>query len=170
VSFWSEIIVLAVPGILKVSLASLLLAGVAGCQQTPQPQGLSEQEKADIRDSWNSSSAQVVHPNSTMLIEGPAPLVYQIGQAGTILVTDSNSGMPLARTTVGRGTIIRIEPEQGVYAGLRQLCPGPLTPGRRYGIVLREEETNNWTSGIQAPHPAPPVMPRPTNPKNTPLF
>lgn len=148
--------------------ASLLLPVMAGCQQ--QPQGFSEAEKADIRDSWYPKSQQVVHPGSTELTEGTAPLIYQVPQAGTLQVTDSATGMPIAIAAVNHGTIIRIDAEKGIYAGSRQLRPGPLEPGRRYGIVLAVPQANDWQSRVEAPHPAPPPATHPANEKNGPLF
>ena len=156
------------PSILSANVAGLLLLSALGCQQ--QQQGFSEAEKADIRDSWYPKSQQVVQPGSTELAEGPAPLIYQVPEAGNLQVTDRGTGAPLAIAAVNRGTIIRIDAEKGIYAGSRQLRPGPLEPGMRYALVLAVPHGNNWQSRVEAPHPAPPPATRPANEKSGPLF
>lgn len=140
-------------------LAAPLLLAALGCQQ--QPQGFSEAEKADIRDSWLPKSQQVIQPGSTELAEGTAPLIYQVPEAGRVQVTDTSTGQPLAIAAVNHGTIIRIDEAKGIYAGSRQLLAGPLEPGKRYGIQLAVPQTNDWQSRVEAPHPAPPPATRP---------
>ncbi|HEY2584148.1 MAG TPA: hypothetical protein VGI81_00115 [Tepidisphaeraceae bacterium] len=158
------------PSILKPTFASLLLLVAMGCQQ--QHQGFSEAEKADIRDSWYPKSQQVIQPGSTEVAEGAAPLIYQVPTAGNVQVTDTATGQPLAIASVPHGTIIRIDQEKGIYAGSRQLRPGPLEPGQRYGIQLAVPHTNEWQSRVEAPRPAPPPATRPANEKQNsgPLF
>jgi hypothetical protein len=160
------------PSILSANLAALLLLCALGCEQ--QHQGFSEAEKADIRDSWYPKSQQVVQPGSTELAEGTAPLIYQVPEAGNLQVTDRGNGAPLAMAAVNRGTIIRIDQKKGIYAGSRQLRPGPLEPGMGYAIMLAVPHGNDWQSRVEAPHPAPPSATRPANeksgPKTGPLF
>jgi hypothetical protein len=156
------------PSILNPNVAGLLLLVAVGCQQ--QQSGFSEAEKADIRDSWFPKSQQVIQPGSTELAEGAAPLVYQVPQAGNLQVTDAATGQPLAVAAVNHGTIVRIDAKKGIYAGSRQLRPGPLEPGMRYGILLAVPQTNDWQSRVEAPHPAPPPATRPANDKGGPLF
>ena len=147
------------------SVTSMTLA--AGCQQ----QTFSDQEKADIRGSWNpGSTPAVAHPQSAMLIEGPAPLLYQAREPGTIHVTDSASGARLATATVQRGTVIRIDSEDGIFIGEQKAKAGPLTAGRRYGIVLDVDASGDWQSRIEAPKPAPPPATRPADQKIGPGF
>lgn len=147
--------------ILAICVAAASAALVAGC--APQ-QTFSDREKADIRDSWNpGTSPAVVHPQSAVLIEGPAPLLYQARETGTIHVTDSSSGARLATATIERGTVIRIDSEDGIYVGEQRLRAGPLTPGQRYGIVLDLNQGTEWQSRIEAPKPAPPPSTRPAD-------
>lgn len=135
----------------------------AGCQPR---QTFSEQEKKDIHDSWNpGSSPAVVTPQSSVLIEGPAPLLYAAREAGTIHVTDSGSGAWLATANVTRGTMIRIDPEDGILIGERRVQPGPLTAGHRYGIVLDLNPGTDWQSRVEAPKPKPPPATRPAEAK-----
>lgn len=146
--------------ILAICLSVTSMALAAGCQ----PQTFSDQEKADIRDSWKpGTSPAVAHPQSATLIEGPAPLLYQAREPGTIHVTDSASGARLATAAVQRGTVIRIDAEAGIFIGERKLKAGPLTAGRRYGIVLDVDASGDWQSRIEAPKPAPPRATRPAN-------
>lgn len=151
------------------AFVGLLLLGAIGCQQ--QQPGFSEAEKADIRDSWYPKSQQVIQPGSTELAEGAAPMIYQVPAAGNVQVIDAGTGQPLAMAAVTHGTIIRIDPEKGIYAGSRQLRRGPLEPGMHYGILLSVPQTNQWQSRVEAPHPAPPPATRPANERDSgPLF
>jgi hypothetical protein len=142
-----------------------LIAAACACAAGCQPrQAFSEQEKQDIHDSWNpGSSRAVVTPQSSVLIEGPAPLLYPAQQAGTIHVTDSGSGAWLATASVARGTVIRIDAEDGIFAGERRVRPGPLTAGHRYGIVLDLNQGTDWQSRVEAPKPKPPPASRPAD-------
>lgn len=153
--------------ILATCLSVTSMALAAGCQQPT----FSDQEKADIHDSWNpGASAVVAHPQSATLIEGPAPLLYQAREPGTIHVTDSASGARLATASVQRGTVIRVDSEDGIFIGEQKLKPGPLTAGRRYGIVLDVDASTDWQSRIEAPKPAPPPATRPASERNGPSF
>jgi hypothetical protein len=129
----------------------------AGCGQQ---QTFSDQEKADIRDSWKpGSSPAVQHPQSALLAEGPAPLLYQAQESGPIRVTDSASGVVLATATVGRGTMIRIDPDNGIFVAEKRLRAGPLKVGQRFSITLEMNQPNEWQSRVEAPKPAPPTTP-----------
>lgn len=148
------------PVILLICLCGASSALAAGCQQ----QTFSEQEKADIRDSWNpGSTPAVVHPQLAVLAEGIAPLLYQAEEPGTIRVTDSGSGASLASAAVSRGTIVRLDPETGIFVDERRLRPGPLPEGRRFNIVMDLPAGNDWQSRVEAPKPAPPPATRPAN-------
>jgi hypothetical protein len=147
--------------ILLVCLAGASSALAAGCQQQ---QTFSDQEKADIHDSWNPRSSQsVAHPQSAVLAEGPAPLLYQARESGTIRVTDAGSGASLASAVVNRGTLIRLDPETGIFVDERRIRPGPLPEGRRFNIVIDMNSFNDWQSRVEAPKPAPPPATRPAN-------
>jgi hypothetical protein len=153
--------------ILATCLSVTSMALAAGCQQ----QTFSDQEKADIRASWNpGAQPAVAHPQSAVLIEGPAPLLYQAREPGTIHVTDSASGARLVTAAVQRGTVIRIDSEDGIFVGEQKLKAGPLTTGRRYGIVLDVDASGDWQSRIEAPKPAPPPPTRPANERSQSSF
>lgn len=143
--------------------ASVALA--AGCQ--PQ-QTMSDQEKADIRDSLSQPSSQtaIVQPKSAVLIEGPAPLLYMTQEAGTIHITDSGNGAWLATANVDRGTVIRIDPDNGVYVGERLLHPGPLPANHHFGVVMDMSSQMEWQSRLEAPKPTLPPATRPANKPN----
>lgn len=156
------------PVILLFCMASASSALAAGCQ--PQ-QTMSEQEKADIRDSLTARSSQaVVQPKSAVLIEGPAPLLYMTRESGTIHITDSGSGAWLATVSVERGTVIRVDSGSGVYVGERLVHPGPLPADHRYGVVMDMNSQMEWQSRLEAPKPAPPPATRPANERIKPSF
>lgn len=145
--------------ILLICLCGASPALAAGCQR----QTFSEQEKADIRESWHpGSSPQVAHPQSAVLAQGPAPLLYRAEESGTIRVTDS-AGAALASAAVNRGSIVRLDPETGIFVDERRLRPGPLPQGRQFNIVMDLQAGNQWQSRIEAPKPAPPPATRPAN-------
>lgn len=150
-------------------IALLLVPPIAGCQQQ---QTMSQQEKADIRDalSQRSSQAAVVQPKSAALIEGPAPLLYMTRESGTIHITDSVSGAWLATADVARGTVIRIDPDHGVYVGERLLHPGPLPADHRFSVVMDINGQMQWQTRLEAPKPAPPPATRPANQRIEPSF
>lgn len=156
------------PAIPTALLCSLMLLPACGCQQ--QSEGLSEAEKADIRDSWLPRSQQVVQPGSTELAEGTAPMVYQVPTAGNVQVTDASTGNPLAIAAVPHGTIIRIDAEKGIFAGERQLRAGPLPAGQRYGIVLSVPQGTRWQSRVEASHPTLNPATHPANEKSGSTF
>lgn len=140
----------------------------AGCQQQPV---MSEQEKADIRDSLTQRPTQtVVQPKSAVLIEGPAPLLYMAQEAGTLHITDAGTGAWLATANVSRGTVVRVDPDSGVYVGEQLLRPGPLAAGHRFSVVMDLNPQTQWQSRIEAPRPAPPPATKPANERIEPSF
>lgn len=155
------------PVILLFCLSSTGSALATGCQQP----AMSEQEKADIRDSFSSRSSQtVMQPKSALLIEGLAPLVYMSEESGTIHIVDSSSGATLATAQAARGTLVRIDPVNGVYVGERLIHPGPLVAGHHFDVMMDLNSQSEWRTGLEAPKPAPPPATRPGNQQQKPSF
>jgi hypothetical protein len=109
---------------------------------------------ADFREVFpHPITMPVEHPKATMVAQGPSPLVFQVREPSVARVIDLTTGQEITAAALGRGEMIYVSEETGVFAGKRKLAAGPFPPGHRYGISIDSD------SETQAPHPAPAIAP-----------
>ena len=137
------------PVVLSVCLTVLS----AGCQQ-PNPHA---GDLADFKEVFpHPSPATVEHPKAVMVAEGPSPVVFQVHEPSVARVIDLTTGQEITAAALGKGEMIYVSEDTGVFAGKKKLVPGPFTPGHRYGISLDTDSGTNWQTRTESPHPAPP--------------
>jgi hypothetical protein len=126
---------------------------VVGCQQPNPHSG----ELADFREVFpHQSPATVEHPKSVMVAQGESPVVFQVREPSVARVMDLTSGQEITAAALGKGELIYVSEDTGVFAGGKKLVPGPFAPGHRYGISIDTDSGTSWQTRTEAPHPAPP--------------
>ena len=77
-----------------------------------------------------------VQQTAVAVVQGPTPLVHIFQLGASIRVVDLTSGARLLSIAVGDRTLVRIDDRKGVVVGSDNAYPGPLPPGRLYGIYV----------------------------------
>lgn len=75
-------------------------------------------------------------PGAMRLKTGRPPYSYSVGSAGVLRVVDATSGKTLAERAVPVQTIVRIDPQDGIYFGTTRVAKGPLQVDRQYELWL----------------------------------
>ena len=97
-----------------------------------------------------------VEVKPTLVKQGPAPLVYIVETAGSVVVVDLNTQQRLASGTVAARTIVRVEARGGVIFGDQHALPGPLPGDHQYGIYLESNQVNEIRNQTVGPAPRTP--------------
>jgi len=146
-------------GSLKIACAAAGAAGIAllaGCHSEQADR--EQQAKEDLRDAWvrQTPSADASHPKSTVVAQGPSPLVYQALEPCTVHIVDTTTGAEIATAVAKKQGLVYVSEETGAFVNGNRVVPGPFRPGHRYAISIDFSQEDSWGTYIRTqPPPAP---------------
>jgi hypothetical protein len=114
-------------------LAGIGLVVANGCGNREQPPDLPEHYTTTQQVQDRPLTASV---RSTLIKQGPPPLVYMCETPATLRFTDVDTGVDLASASVAARQIVSIDARRGVTVDGNTIVPGPLRGEHRYGIWL----------------------------------
>ena len=133
-------------------------AGAAGCKSAKAVDAEAEADRqvAAYRKQakWDEQPTGVKQ-ESVAVAQGPTPLAHLFDIGGPVRIVDMTTKSQLVAATVPDRTIVRVDDRNGVTIGKNNLLPGPLPPGRTYGIYLDPTTPNVMRQGVGPPGDVP---------------